>query len=147
MRVPASSALAMVSICRSSMGASESSIFGSRRMFHSSRIRSASDCIRFHDTRAAVVGSRPAKRFSAMVRFANTEGRWYTQATRCCQALGSDAGGAASPKKLTVPVSGVSSPVIMRRSVDLPAPLRPISPCTCPGRIETETSCRAFVAP
>lgn len=67
---------AIVSIWRSSMGASESSIFGSRRMFQSERMRSDSDCIFFHDTRAPAVGRRPAKRFSAIVRFANTEGRW-----------------------------------------------------------------------
>ena len=51
------------------------------------------------------------------------------------------------PPRLTVPVSGFSSPAITRSSVDLPLPLGPSSAVSEPSGISSETSSRATKSP
>ena len=54
---------------------------------------------------------------------------------------------AAAPRTRMRPASGRTAPVRILTSVDLPAPLAPISAWTSPGRTESEASRRAATAP
>jgi hypothetical protein len=51
------------------------------------------------------------------------------------------------PSIVTDPLDGAFSPTIIRSVVDLPAPLGPRNPVTCPGRIVTDSRSTAVVAP
>ena len=51
--------------------------------------------------------------------------------------------GTGWPATVSVPESGVTAPVMILMSVDLPAPFSPISACTSPGRSSNETSLSA----
>ena len=48
------------------------------------------------------------------------------------------------PETISVPASGVSAPVMIRMSVDLPAPFSPTSACTSPARRSKETPVSAW---
>ena len=51
------------------------------------------------------------------------------------------------PSIFIVPCDGGKLPAIILTSVDLPAPLSPISPTTSPGSMANETSFTAWMAP
>ena len=53
----------------------------------------------------------------------------------------------SSPSNTTRPLLGVSSPVIARSVVDLPAPLAPMSVTTSPALTAIDTSRSAWMAP
>ena len=51
------------------------------------------------------------------------------------------------PLKRTVPLRGGLSPMMLRRSVVLPAPLRPSTPISPAGSSSSETLCRMWLVP
>ena len=53
----------------------------------------------------------------------------------------------AVPSTVARPADGSASPQIIRRVVDLPAPLGPTKPVTVPGEQRKETSLTASTAP
>ena len=52
-----------------------------------------------------------------------------------------------SPSTVIVPCEGRKLPAMILTRVDLPAPLSPISPSTCPCSSSSDTSCSAWMAP
>jgi hypothetical protein len=70
---------------------------------------------------------------------------WCTAAIPAASACPGVVHDTASPCQQTVPLVAVSTPDIIRMSVDFPAPFAPIKPWTEPGRTASETPRNAWV--
>ena len=84
---------------------------------------------------------------AAAVRLSQSARSWWTISMPCRRASSGRCSAISRPSIRIVPSLGRKLPAIILTSVDLPAPLSPISPTTSPASSVTDTSLTAWMAP
>ena len=93
------------------------------------------------------VSSRPRKTLSAAGRLSQSARSWWTISMPFSRASSGRAKRTGSPSSSISPAEGAKLPAMILTSVDLPAPLSPISPSTSPRPRSRSIPCSAWMAP